>query len=168
LATLTGHSGPVLALAVSPDGQWLCSGSVDQTIRVWDTATWRLVRSLNNHLGTVHSLAFRPASPEGRPPYLASSSEDGTVRIWQPTIGRMVRIVAHGVPVFAVAWSPDGTRLYTGAKDGRLRTVDGESDQMQGERKLSDGWVTGIAVSNAGKQVIAGTSRGEIIHQPVE
>ena len=44
------------------------------------------------------------------------------VRIWQPGIGRMVRILRHPAPVYAVAWGRDGARLYTGAKDGVLRT----------------------------------------------
>ena len=37
--TLTGHSGPVTALAIAPDGTWLATGSVDGTVRIWDTAT---------------------------------------------------------------------------------------------------------------------------------
>src|SRR5262249_21686104 len=60
-ATLTGHSGPVLALAAAPDGSLLCSGSADHTIRVWELPSGKLLRSLNNHLGPVHALAFRPA-----------------------------------------------------------------------------------------------------------
>jgi WD40 repeat protein len=161
LATLTGHSGPVLALAVSPDGKWLCSASVDQTIRVWDTAAWQLVRSLNNHLGAVHSLAFRPTTEDSRPDYLASSSEDGTVRVWQPAIGRMVRIVGHGMPVYCLAWNSDGSGLYTGAKDGCVRLVAGESDQILRQRKLSDGWITSLAVRSGNEVLVAGTARGE-------
>jgi WD40 repeat protein len=161
LTTLTGHSGPVLALAVSPDGKWLCSGSVDQTIRVWDTAAWRLVRSLNNHLGAVHSLAFRPTTEDSRPDYLASSSEDGTVRVWQPAIGRMVRIVGHGTPVYSLAWNTDGSGLYTGAKDGCLRLVAGESDQILHKRNLADGWITCLAVRHGTEVVVAGTASGK-------
>ena len=62
-----------------PTARWLCSGGADATIRVWEPGPWRSVRSLNNHLGPVHALAFRPAQPGGRPATLASAGGDSTV-----------------------------------------------------------------------------------------
>ena len=136
---LQGHSGPVLALAASSDGKLLCSGSVDQTIRVWEPSTGKLLRSLNNHLGSVQGLAFRPSSS-----YLASVSDDGTLRLWQPAIGRLVRIVRHPKPVLSVAWSPDGSRVWSGGKDGIIRAIDGDSDQVIQEIKVEAGWATSL------------------------
>jgi WD40 repeat protein len=160
LATLRGHSGPVLSLAASPDGKLLCSGSGDQTIRLWDTTDWKLVRSLNNHLGAVHALAFRPGWQPGQLAVLASAAEDGTVRIWQPDIGRMVRIVRHPAPVLGLAWGDDGGRLHSTAKDGNLRTIDGDSDQVLQTRKVAEGWLTTVA--GRGEQLAVGDCRGAI------
>jgi WD40 repeat protein len=41
-ATLTGHDGPVRALAIAPDGTWLATVGHDRTIRIWDTTAWQV------------------------------------------------------------------------------------------------------------------------------
>jgi WD40 repeat protein len=160
-AELTGHAGPALALARSPDGRWLCSGAADQSIRVWDCVTWRQVRSLDNHTGAVHALAFRPAGQDDRPPLLASAGADGTVRIWQPSIGRMVRIVRHSAPVYGIAWAADGSRLCSGAGDGKLRLIDGAADTVLAEWPIARGRATVVTASKDG--FLAGTTAGEVI-----
>jgi WD40 repeat protein len=122
----------------------------------------KLVRSLNNHLGAVTALAFRPA-PEATPrPYLASASGDGSVRIWQPTIGRMVRIVRHPQPVFALAWARDGGQVFSAAQDGRLRKIDGDSDEIVAERALEGGRISSLALQPKNGALIVGHANGSV------
>jgi WD40 repeat protein len=160
VAMLSGHSGPVLSLAAAANGKWLCSGSGDHTIRVWDPSNGRLVRSLTNHLGAVHALAVRPQQ-EGVL-QLASASEDGSVRIWQPSIGRQVRIVRHPAPVFCLGWSKDGTVLYSGARDGQVRQIDGDSDTILHARKLADGRISSLAIRPHNELIFVGHASGAI------
>lgn len=75
---LTGHKDQVLALAFSPDGKLLASGSADHTIRLWDLQQHKSIRILKGHQGSVYSVAF---APDGRT--LASGSEDGTAKLWR-------------------------------------------------------------------------------------
>ena len=70
---------PVRSVAFSPNGQALASGSLDNTIRLWDAASGALLRTLEGHTHHVLSVVF---SPDGR--LLASGSEDNTVKIWGP------------------------------------------------------------------------------------
>ncbi|HZN41174.1 MAG TPA: protein kinase [Planctomycetota bacterium] len=71
-----GHSITVNALRYLPDGSRLVSGAVDNTVRLWDAATGRLVLSLRDHGRPVTGVAAR-----GSPARVVSASEDGTVRI---------------------------------------------------------------------------------------
>ncbi len=56
----TGHTGPVWAVAISPDGRRVISGSEDETLRVWDLDGGRCLATLKGHTGCVYSVAVHP------------------------------------------------------------------------------------------------------------
>src|SRR6266581_3259350 len=60
LVLQTGHAMRVDGIAFSPDGQLLASGSADNTIKLWDTASKREVRTFAGHTGGIKAVAFRP------------------------------------------------------------------------------------------------------------
>lgn len=164
--TLTDHSRPVLDLEYSPDGKLLVTASADRSLKVWDAVSGRLIRSLGNHTEIVHSIVMRPPVEfAGRllPTYCASGSDDHTVRIWQPGIGRMVRIVRyHDAPVFALAWHPQGDRVFSAGKEGVIRIIDGESDEVLSKWKAHDDWIYSLAVSPTGKLIATGDWAGVV------
>ncbi len=61
LSPTRGHRAEVCAIAVSPDGKWLASGSRDRTALVWDLATGKVRFDLGKGLGS-NALAFSPDS----------------------------------------------------------------------------------------------------------
>jgi len=63
--------------AVTPDGKQIVSGSVDDTVRVWDLASGQLVRTLTGHTNIVEAVAV---TPDGK--QIVSGSADHTVRVW--------------------------------------------------------------------------------------
>ena len=72
---LSGHTDVVTSVAWSPNGKTFASGSLDESIRLWDAATWQTAQILRGHNGGVRSVAW---SPDGK--MLASGSVDDTVR----------------------------------------------------------------------------------------
>ncbi|MBD2207565.1 YARHG domain-containing protein [Calothrix sp. FACHB-1219] len=77
IRALEGHSRLVASVAISPDSQYLASGSLDGTIRIFNLHTRELIRVLKD-IGETISMSF---SPDNRT--LASGSSDGKIRIWQ-------------------------------------------------------------------------------------
>ena len=73
---LEGHTAPIVALAVSPDGEMLASASWDRTVRLWPLAGGA-PRVLEGHAQNVNGVAF---TPDGAA--LVSAGYDATVRIW--------------------------------------------------------------------------------------
>jgi WD40 repeat protein len=117
LQIFQGHLGAVNAVAFSPDGKQLASGSDDHTVRVWDTVTGATLQILQGHLDVVHSIAF---SPDGK--QLVSGSGDTTVRIWDAATGVILHVLTgHAEPVCVVAFSPNGKQLVSGSDDSTVR-----------------------------------------------
>lgn len=96
-ALLAGHTGIVLALAASSNGQWLATASRDRTVRVWACAPasesdsgldaaqgWRCLAVASGHTESVSAIRFapRPSPATGLPPFLVSASSDRTVKVW--------------------------------------------------------------------------------------
>lgn len=115
------HDSPVNALAASPNGRLVASGSgdavditevgshstgaADNTIRLWRTDTWECVRVIRCE-STVMALAF---SPGGR--RLAAALADGSVVIYLPHSAEAPIIWRQAGPTRALAFHPSGTRL---------------------------------------------------------
>jgi WD40 repeat protein len=74
---LAGHSSFVWAIAYSPEGTRIATGSWDTTIKLWDAANGREMMTLRGHERHIHDLVFSPSGA-----YLVSCSEDHTVRVW--------------------------------------------------------------------------------------
>jgi WD40 repeat protein len=153
---LIGENTYARSVAWSPDGRFLASGSLDRTVRVWDAADGRLLRTLAGHTSWVNSVAW---SPDGR--YLASgSSWDDTVRVWDAASWTLLRMLeGHKRDVTSVAWSPDGRYLASGSDDRTVRVWDAGTGRLLRTLTGHTGRAQSVAWSPDGRYLASG-SRG--------
>jgi len=77
IRTFEGHRDFVLSVALTPDGQWVMSGSKDRGVQFWDPTNGNTQLMLQGHKNSVISVA---PSPTGR--LFATGSGDMRARIW--------------------------------------------------------------------------------------
>jgi WD40 repeat protein len=120
------RQAPVSAIAFSPDGALIASGSEDHMVRVWQPASGRLVRRLEGHASAVTAVAF---SPDGS--VIASASNDRTVRLWEARSGRLLRTLqGHVYHVYAIAFDPHRSWLATASWDRTIQLWDAKSGEL--------------------------------------
>ncbi|UBF24634.1 serine/threonine protein kinase [Kovacikia minuta CCNUW1] len=112
---LEGHTAPVNAIALAPNGKTLASCSDDTTIKLWDLDTGSLLHTLTNHEGAVNSVAI---SSDGKT--LVSGSHDRTVKLWNLETATLLHTATHASWVWSVAISPNGSAIASGCWDGTV------------------------------------------------
>jgi sterol desaturase/sphingolipid hydroxylase (fatty acid hydroxylase superfamily) len=150
--TLTGHTGAVLSVAGSADGQRIVSGGEDGTVKVWDAATGQEQLTLTGHTRAVLSVAV---SADGH--CVVSGSADGQVKVWDATTGQEQLTLKGGTgAALSVGVSADGRRIVS-AGGGTAKVWDAQTGREELTLTGHTDLVYSVAISPDGGHVVSGS-----------
>jgi WD40 repeat protein len=175
--TLAGHSGPVRAVAFSPDSKTLVSVDWDGTLILWNALTGEVKRSIKNDRERYRDVAF---SPDGQTVISGSLiregpdrfSKVGMVTLWDAQTGEIRRkfnvgpspgIVPRSDGVFSVAYSPDGKIFAAGTLSAKIKIWDAQTGKELRVLGGLDEPVESIAFSTDGLTLASGSNDGALI-----
>lgn len=148
-ADMAGHGGPIRALAVSPDGEELLSGSFDTSAIHWSLRTESAEQVLRYHADGVNAVALL------KDRRMITAGADARIAIWTAGRPQPDRVLeGHAAPIVALAVSPDGSLLASASwdrtvrlwslSDGTSRVLEGHSQNVNGVAFMRDGRLVSV------------------------
>lgn len=156
--TFVGHTADVMSVSYSPDGDFIATGSLDGTLRLWNVSTGLLQKVLAREKAGILSIAY---SPDGG--FIATGHNDTTLCLWDVSTGQQIRrCKGHGGAVLSVSYSPDGLTLASASVGGTVILW----DVSTGERLMTltghEKSVRSVAYSPDGVSLATGSDDGTL------
>ena len=146
----TGHKYPVFAIAISDDNKNIITGSFDQTIKIWNTKTGGLIKTIANG-SPVYSVSMTKDRK-----YIVSGSDDRTIKIWSFDTGKMIRkINAYSKTINYAAVYPDNKSIISYG-DNTLKFWELNTGKLVKKMKIKG--LAAISITSDGKYIISGNA----------
>ncbi|KAG2032907.1 WD40-repeat-containing domain protein [Suillus americanus] len=139
----TGHSGGVMSVCWSVDGNRVLSGGYsDRTARVWDVEAGETILKINTRHVYVWVVIYSPDNIQ----IATGGFNPNAAKIWDARTGRLLATLKHDWTVWSLAWTSDGDKLIS-ASYGPIRIFNTATWQEIAILEGHTTWVSGISLS---------------------
>lgn len=113
---LNSHLSDIWTVKFSSNGNWLASGSVDSTVKIWNNENGNIILNIKQPSG----ITYLDFSPNGN--YIATASYDSKIRLWKLPEGVLVKeFIGHIGTVWSANFSPDGKTIASCGEDATIK-----------------------------------------------
>mmetsp|Transcript_13082 Transcript_13082/g.19727 ORF Transcript_13082/g.19727 Transcript_13082/m.19727 type:complete len:819 (-) Transcript_13082:122-2578(-) len=117
---LKQNKSPVECLCFDAEEQYICSGAMNGSLKVFDLNEGKLARNLRGHQVNITSIHYHPYGE-----FIVSGSYDNTMKVWDVRNKTCVQTYSgHDREITCTRFSPDGRWVASSAKDGQLMLWD--------------------------------------------
>lgn len=153
------HTAPINVVAAHKEGTLVATGSYDNTVKVINTKTGKVVQTLTGHTDNIEDIAFSNTEPI----LLATASLDGTCRIWNTTTNIQIATCQHEAGCVKALWHPSKPILYTCSLDGVVRVFEGRNGKLLFEGVGHQNHVLEIALADGGNTIVSCSEDAKVL-----
>jgi WD40 repeat protein len=154
IRTFHGHAWYVNSVAISNDNHTALSGSLDNTLKLWDINTGQEIRTFRGGKSWILSIAI---SKDGRTA-LSGGMFDDALKLWDIETGQEIRTFkGHTRSIFSVAISKNGNAVLSGSSDQTLKLWDIKTGREVRTFLGHNGTITSVTFLDDERYVLSGS-----------
>ncbi len=155
---LPAQASLVWAVAFSPDGTKIATGSYKKEVKVFDVKSGKELATLAGHKNWITYVQF---SNNGK--ILATGSEDATIKLWDIAAKKEIGTLAgHKATVRSLAFSKDDKTLYSGSQDKTVKIWNVAEKKEVGALAGHEDGIFSMSLSSDGKTLATGSADSTI------